>query len=135
MKILHCIPSVFRTSAGPSYSVMRLCEFLSLNNDITLISSDKVSQEFKHDFIKTFPTSFGFKRLGVSLKMHSWISKSLKDNNFDIVHSHSLWMMQNIYPSWESKKSKVPVVISPRGTLSTEALKSGSIIKSFRFQD
>ena len=130
MKILHCIPSVLRTSAGPSYSVLRLCDYLSLNNDVSLISSDEVSEKFRHDFIKTFPTNLGLKKLGVSLKMQKWIANNLKNHNFDIVHSHSLWMMQNIYPSWESKKNGIPVVISPRGTLSTEAFKSGSIMKS-----
>ena len=130
MKILHSIPSVLRTSAGPSYSVLRLCDYLALNNDVSLISSDEVSEKFKHDFIKTFPTILGLKRLGVSLKMQKWIANNLKNHNFDIVHSHSLWMMQNIYPSWESKKNRIPVVISPRGTLSTEAFKSGSIVKS-----
>ena len=130
MKILHSIPSVLRTSAGPSYSVLRLCDYLALNNDVSLISSDEVSEKFKHDFIKTFPTILGLKKLGVSLKMQKWIANNLKNHNFDIVHSHSLWMMQNIYPSWESKKNRIPVVISPRGTLSPEAFKSGSIVKS-----
>ena len=130
MKILHSIPSVLRTSAGPSYSVLRLCDHLSLNNEVSLISSDKVSEEFKHDFIRTFPTNLGLKKLGVSLKMHQWIAHNLNNHNFDIVHSHSLWMMQNIYPSWESKKNGIPVVISPRGTLSMEALKSGSVMKN-----
>ena len=62
--------------------------------------------------------------------MQKWIANNLKNHNFDIVHTHSLWMMQNIYPSWESKKNGIPVVISPRGTLSTKAFKSGSIMKS-----
>ena len=130
MKILHSIPSVMRTSAGPSYSVLRLCDHLSINNEVSLISSDEVSEKFQHDFIKTFPSNLGFKKLGVSPQMHKWIANNLKNHNFDIVHSHSLWMMQNIYPSWESKKNHIPVVISPRGTLSSMAFKSGSIVKS-----
>ena len=129
MKILHSIPHVLRTSAGPSYSVLRLCDYLSINNEISLISSDEVSEKFRHDFIKTFPSNLGLKKLGVSLKMQKWIANNLKNQNFDIVHSHSLWMMQNIYPSWESKKNGIPIVISPRGTLSKEAFKSGSITK------
>ena len=130
MKILHSIPHVLRTSAGPSYSVLRLCDYLSINNEISLISSDEVSEKFRHDFIKTFPSNLGLKKLGVSLKMQKWIANNLKNQNFDIVHSHSLWMMQNIYPSWESKKNGIPIVISPRGTLSKEAFKSGSFMKS-----
>ena len=106
MKILHSIPHVLRTSAGPSYSVLRLCDYLSINNEISLISSDEVSEKFRHDFIKTFPSNLGLKKLGVSLKMQKWIANNLKNQNFDIVHSHSLWMMQNIYPSWESKKKR-----------------------------
>ena len=129
MKILHSIPHVLRTSAGPSYSVLRLCDYLSINNEISLISSDEVSEKFRHDFIKTFPSNLGLKKLGVSLKMQKWIANNLKNQKFDIVHSHSLWMMQNIYPSWESKKNGIPIVISPRGTLSKEAFKSGSITK------
>ena len=130
MNILHTIPSVLRSSAGPSYSVMRLCESLLERNALTLLSSDEDRQD-NPTYLKTFPVSLGLKKLGYSPKMYQWLLRSLSAQNFDLVHNHSLWMLQNIYPSWACARNNIPIVISPRGTLSKQALNSGTSLKNF----
>lgn len=128
MKILHTIPSVLRSSAGPSYSVIRLCENLLNDNTLTLISSDQYKQE-NPDYLITFPISYGLEKLGYSPKMYSWLLSALSSQKFDLVHNHSLWMLQNIYPSWACSRNNIPIVISPRGTLSKHAFNSGTRLK------
>jgi glycosyltransferase involved in cell wall biosynthesis len=43
----------------------------------------------------------------------------------DIVHSHGLWLMPNIYAGRESARAGKPLVVSPRGMLSPAALTFG----------
>ena len=47
----------------------------------------------------------------------------------NLYHNHSLWMMPNVYACLAAKKFKKPLVVSPRGTLSSWAFGSGSRIK------
>ena len=129
MKILQVIPRVLRPSAGPSYSVLRLCEHLLYENQLTLISTDKKKDGEDFEYLKTFPISLGLDKLGYSPKMHKWIAQSLESKKIDIIHPHSLWMMHTIYPTWEASKFDIPIMCSPRGTLSREAFKRGSKIK------
>jgi glycosyltransferase involved in cell wall biosynthesis len=41
----------------------------------------------------------------------------------DIMHSHGMWMMTNVYPGWAIRGGGCRLVISPRGTLSATALR------------
>ena len=45
------------------------------------------------------------------------------------IHNHRLWMMPNVYPGLVARKHNVPLVISPRGTLSEWAFQHGSVVK------
>jgi glycosyltransferase involved in cell wall biosynthesis len=38
-------------------------------------------------------------------------------------------MMPNVYPGWVAKKTKVPLIVSPHGTLSEWAMQNGSPVK------
>jgi glycosyltransferase involved in cell wall biosynthesis len=46
-----------------------------------------------------------------------------------LIHNHSLWMMPNVYPGRIAKKFGLPLLVSPRGTLSRWAMASGSPLK------
>jgi glycosyltransferase involved in cell wall biosynthesis len=61
--------------------------------------------------------------------MKQWIASSIETPSIDLLHNHSLWMMPNVYPGWEGRRSNMPLVVSPRGTLSEWAFSSGSMIK------
>ena len=41
---------------------------------------------------------------------------------WDILHSHGLWLMPNVYPAWAAKAGRAKLVVSPRGMLGAEAL-------------
>jgi glycosyltransferase involved in cell wall biosynthesis len=48
----------------------------------------------------------------------------------DVLHSHGMWMMPNVYPGWAGRVSNAPLVISPHGTLSSWALRHSRWKKS-----
>jgi len=129
MRVIHTIPHIGRISAGPSLSVLNLCESLNESNNIILASTDPKGSLDQYSFIKTFPINFKMKKLEFSSEMYYWIKNNLKEKKFDIVHNHSLWLIQNLYPSWAAYQSNTPIIISPRGTLSEPAMKSGSKLK------
>jgi glycosyltransferase involved in cell wall biosynthesis len=43
----------------------------------------------------------------------------------DIMHSHGLWVMPNVYPGQAARSANTPLIVSPRGTLSAWALDRG----------
>ncbi len=130
MKIVHTISSIANKSAGPSYSVTRLCKALiENNNQVNLLTvGDDVDYQ-SESFEILFRQSLFKSRLFHSVGMYNWLKKNAYNQNIDILHSHSLWTMPNIYPSYISYKNKIPLFYSPRGTLSKWAFESGSFAK------
>ncbi len=82
-------------------------------------------------FLKTFPLGIGPRKLGGSPVMRKWLQVQASSGNIDLIHNHSLWMMPNVYPGPISRATGVPLILSPRGTLSRWAMQSGSLVKKF----
>ena len=124
MNVMHVVPGILEEASGPSSSVPNLCQELAENRlGVELhvnIGEKPLGANYKffvHGRWKWPP------RLDISPRMYSAIKRNIK--NVDIVHSHGLWNMSNIYPGWAvKKKSSCLLVISPRGTLSEDALQS-----------
>lgn len=104
-------------------------ELVSQRQDVTLITLDLPPFEPTFSSMKTFPLGFGPQRLGRSPSMRSWLASETHTGSIDLIHNHSLWMMPNVYPGRVSRRYNVPLVVSPRGTLSEWAFSSGSIAK------
>lgn len=128
-RIVCIIPSVTNIAAGPSYSVVRLCEALIEEGfQVTLLDAEyKETANTQLKFLKRFKLGAGPMRLGRSPDMLNWLKVNNKE--IDIIHNHSLWMMPNVYAGWVASKYNKPLVVSPRGTLSQWAMSSGSSIK------
>lgn len=130
MRVIHVSPPITREAAGPSYSVPRLCESLIKNEvDLKLAVLDWADKSVHLPYQITFSPSFGPQRLGSSPKMRRWLKKEVTMGNVDIIHSHSLWMMHNVYPGNAVLDSNCRLVVSPRGTLSAYALGINAIQK------
>ena len=72
-------------------------------------------------------------RLGVSPAMKNGLVKAAA--SADIMHTHSLWMMPNIYPLTAVNKSdKCKLLVSPRGTLSDSAMSRSKFRKRLMWQ-
>ena len=127
MRLIHTMPDIAAEAAGPSYSVVRLCqELIRLQKNPTLAL---IGDARDNSFIKTFSRGLGPSRLGCSPSMRRWLNLEVASGCVDIVHNHSLWMMPNVYPGWAIKGKPIPYVVSPRGTLSEWAMRSGSGVK------
>jgi glycosyltransferase involved in cell wall biosynthesis len=122
MKIMQVVTHIGDESAGPSYSVPSLCTALQENGcEVTLYTLLDIPAK-KYNFkIKNFPRSnIPTKALGRSPAMFKTLLKDAPD--FDLIHSHMLWMAPNYYSGIIADKFKKPYVCSPRGTLSQWAL-------------
>lgn len=125
MNILHSVAHLDEEASGPSYSVPSLTESLAkLCNNVTLVSLDrgkKIVYPPKGVNYLSFKQEKNLKKLGRSKIMKRWFN-NLKENDFQIIHSHGLWMMPNIYPDRYCTKNNLIHIIAPRGTLNPEAL-------------
>lgn len=122
MKIVHVVPSVSEEASGPSYSVPSLARGLGrLGHDVELLSvlgqALPASPGFSH---RVYPRALLLPRLWRSPALARALARSARTS--DVVHSHSLWVMPNIYPGWIARPASTKLVVSPRGTLSPWAL-------------
>lgn len=130
MKVIHTIPTINEEASGPSYSVVRLCESeIAQGADLSLAALDWAPVVNPPEFLKSFPLGGGPRKLGSSPGMRKWLQEQVHEGACDLVHNHSLWMMPNVYPGRICKASGVPLILSPRGTLSHWAMQSGSVVK------
>ena len=130
MRVIHVVPSIADEATGPAYSVVRLCESLTVEGqEITMASLGLSPMAVPPSFLKAFPLKWGPRRLGSSPAMHRWLSSQVSSGKVDILHNHSLWMMPNVYPGQVAKRLSVPLIVSPRGTMSAWAMRGGSSIK------
>lgn len=135
MRVIHIVPSIADEASGPSYSVVRLCESLRAEgHGVQLAALDWAPMSSPPSFLKTFSLGLGPRRLGRSPEMRRWLLANAESRSVDLIHNHSLWMMPNVYPGQVAARYGVPLMISPRGTLSEWAMQSGSTVKGLFWQ-
>ena len=123
MRIIHVVSAIAEEASGPSYSVSRLCESLiSLGMDVRLATLNWASMANEPVYLKRFPLSWGPRRLGPSSSMRRWLEDAAASGEVDLIHSHGLWMMPNVYPGRACTRNNPCLIVSPRGTLSLWAL-------------
>ena len=129
--IIHTIPSIAEVAAGPTYSVVRLCDGLvRAGCAVTLLAIDKPGHRAVPEHTRLFPPGPPPSRLGICGSMARWLDAEARDGKIELLHNHSLWMMPNVYPGRVAARHHIPYIVSPRGTLATGALRSGSWVKS-----
>jgi len=130
MRILQTLPSLDHNSSGPSYSVPRLCEALqNCGEDTTLFTATAEKKEnLTYINHRNFPFNFfARKQLQRSTEMDEAIKKII--TQIDVLHCNGMWAMTASRPAKIAQSNGVPVLISPRGALSTFALKQSSLKK------
>ena len=120
MRILHIIPHINEEASGPSYSVSRLCQSLSTQNNEVILSCLKANENIPGVKLEVHQALPIFKNFAISFSHASSISKQA--DKLDIIHNHSLWSMVNVAAGWTVPNKKSKLVSSPRGCLSTWAL-------------
>jgi len=127
MKLIHIVPHINEEAAGPSYSIPRLCEGLSVLGNEVELSCLAAKGQIPGVKIVIYPQWPFFKKFAVSTSLP--YSLNIKSRTADIVHNHSLWSMINIASGWVVSKDGAKLVTSPRGTLSTWALSQNKLVK------
>ena len=116
---------------GPSYSVPRLAEALidagwaaeiaTLKAPTTQTVNGVPITSFRSDDTLFEPLT----KLGRSRAM----ARGLMSLGGDVLHSHGLWMMPNVYPARIARQARRPLVLAPRGMLGADALKYSATAK------
>lgn len=118
IRAIHVISGIANIASGPSYSVVQLCKSLMANgvkSDLHVLGNvpENVPENIR---IYAHPRWRFPLKLGISPDMeHSLIRSAM---HAEIMHSHNLWMMPNIYAGRAVRGSSCRTVISPRGTMS-----------------
>ncbi|MCB0333171.1 MAG: glycosyltransferase [Bdellovibrionales bacterium] len=122
MKICHIVASINENIGGPAYSVSKLVDHLSQHSqDVTLASLDyeehgKPLSIGNASHLHPPVSKLGRYFRGWSPELYRMLSEHLS-SGCDVLHSHGLWMVPNLYARKLSQRYKIPLVISPRGML------------------
>lgn len=127
-EIIHTVATMHEEASGPSYSVLNLCKNI-LDKNVKILTIGKPFEKSSDKIIKSFDYSIGPKRLGFSKSMYHYLKRLAVQKKINILHTHGMWMMPNIYTYRISKKFNIPLVYSPRGSLSEWAMSNGSMAK------
>jgi len=130
VRTVHVVPNIADEASGHAVSVVRLCQALAdAGEAVRLAVLDLGPSPSKLAFVEAFPLGRGPRRLGFSPAMRRWLCAAARSGEADLIHSHSLWMMPTVYPGWAARAGKRHLVVSPRGTLSAQALRVSAHVK------
>jgi glycosyltransferase involved in cell wall biosynthesis len=116
MRFDHVVPAIDEDATGPAYSVPALCRALAeLGDDVYLHALGTPPAE-RHPYRSRFYPRVRFlPRLGMSPLMRRGLLEAAASTN--LIHSHGLWMMPNLYPAQAALAGRVPLILSPRGMM------------------
>lgn len=131
MRILQLIPGL-SYSSGPTHIVHKIAEQLvdqGCKVSICHLTNRGMDTVLPDD---SRITAFGYQsrgspRYGYSPALRKGLERIL--NDFDVVHSHALWMYPNFALYQAVRNRKVPYIIAPQGALDKWSLQQNQIIK------
>ena len=138
-RCIQIVASIEDSAAGPSYSVSRLSEELERRGIPTSIftvggwrqTASSRTDEWCGNRHVAYPQDFSrvpvLNRLCFSRGLSNGLLQHASKN--DILHTHGLWLMPNVYPARAARQNGAAVVISPRGMLGTQALRFSPLKK------
>jgi glycosyltransferase involved in cell wall biosynthesis len=131
--IVHAVPGLGRSQGGPSYSVPRLCEALSLKGNRVELYSVENRGDRIHDGVKATLCKQDLRGLPIVGKLRTSrefrVRMKRASSSARVVHAHGIWLMPNVDAGVAAERARVPLVISPRGMLAKEALNFSSLQK------
>src|SRR5262245_56279688 len=135
MRVLHVIPSVSDRSGGPATAIIPMCRSLMQHGtEVLLLSTTDGLPETPCGKVveyKYVPAIFFPSQLGESFKysrpLTSWLTANLR--SFDVVHIHAVFNHSSVAASQACRKTGVPYVIRPLGTLDRWSMTQKSLRK------
>ena len=136
IRVLHVIPSISDRSGGPATAIVPMCRALQQQGiEVLLVTTDAgLSENQKHNSrvhdykgvpAMTFPAQLG-ESFKYSRPLASWLSTNIRD--FDLAHIHAVFNHSSIAAAHVCRRSGVPYVVRPLGTLDPWSMMQ----KSFR---
>ena len=129
MRVVHIVASIDDEAAGPSASAPRLAEAQAragAQASLATIAGWKHggAQETRVPHTRYEPSCARIpilRALATSDAMRQALFEQA--HSTDVLHTHGLWLMPNIYPAGAARRGGGAFVISPRGMLANAALK------------
>jgi glycosyltransferase involved in cell wall biosynthesis len=125
MRVLHVIPSVSERSGGPATAIVPMCRALqSLGVEVALATTSHGLTQMEMDQIRKkveariFPVQVavrGAESFKYSRPLAKWLDESVRE--FDLVHVHAVFNHAPIVAARACRKSGIPYVVRPLGTL------------------
>lgn len=128
IRVLHCIPSVWPGSGGPTRAVLEMTRAVHAacpSMIVDVASSDhQLTSAWREQLMQRLPPTSGLHIFpestwldkGWSARMAQWLLHAVPD--YDVVHIHALFNSLSSSAAWISKRTGVPYIIRPLGTLS-----------------
>lgn len=130
MKVIHVVPTVMQEADGVGEVVRNLFNTMDApSNGVRLATLDVDIKTGPPSYLTGFPLGWGPRRLGISPLLHRWLQTEVNSGSVNIIHSHGLWMMPNVYAGNVCLKSNCQLVITPHGSMSTWSLGRNSLMK------
>lgn len=124
LRAIHIVAGLDPRHGGPAYSVPRLCAALhTCGTDVRILTVRETNTPLETP-IAAYPQDFADIPFLRSLRMSSGLAKAARIavQASDLVHVHGLWLMPNVYASHAAAAAGRPLVVTPLGMLSPEAL-------------
>jgi len=123
VNVVQVVATAGSEASGPAYSVPRLSRALArLGHEVRLLSVLGAELEAERGFSHgVYSRARPLERLWRSPGLRAELERVAART--EVLHSHGLWVMPNVYPGWVRRSPPTPLVISPRGTLSAWALR------------
>ena len=119
MKLVHVIPHMDEEAAGPTQSVVRLCEALAMRGEYVSLHTMAAKLPPKGVELSVHREWRPLGRFGFSLELVRSLATASRD--CDILHNHSLWSFPNMAAGLAFGGKQAKLVTSPRGTLAPAA--------------
>lgn len=122
MRAVHIVAHVGNAASGPAYSVPALGRAMGAQGcGVTLLTQHYDPIEPSRGFCNR---SFPQRGFPPGLAWSPGLGKALSElaPDADVIHNHGVWLAPNIYPGHAARTSGKPLILAPRGTLSSAAL-------------
>jgi len=127
MRVLHVIPSVSERSGGPATAIVPMCRALAergvevvlatTSHGLTPAQTDQVKERVT---ARIFPVQVG-ESFKYSRPLKTWLDDNVKE--FDLVHVHAVFNHASVAAARACRKSGVPYIVRPLGTLDPWSIK------------
>lgn len=131
LRCVHVIAGLAPHNGGVAYSAPRLCSALREQGVEATIETLQEPGAPEASWITAHPTALARAPLVGRLRFSPNLRAALRARagTVNVVHSHGLWLMANVYAGEAAQRAGTPLVVSPRGMAAAEALRFSAFQK------